>query len=63
MKVNLDSWESGDEDPVVKYKVEEDGDLEEDVQPSMEMEMNPVFLLMHHIEVLNIAFIIHYHSM
>ena len=44
---------------MVEYEVEEDGDLEEDVQPSMEMEMNPVFLLMHHIEVLNIALIIH----
>ena len=52
----MDSWESEDEDPVVEYEVEEDGDLEEDVQPSMEMEMNPVFLLMHHIEV-NVVFI------
>ena len=56
LEVSLDSWESGDEDTVVEYEVKEDGELQEGFVPSMEMEMNPVFLLMHHIEV-NIVFI------
>ena len=54
LEVNSDSWESGDE--VGESEVKEDGHTKEGVEPSMEMEMNPVFLLMHHIEV-NLVFI------
>ena len=51
---NSDSWESGDK--VGESEVKDDGHTKEGVEPSMEMEMNPVFLLMHHIEV-NVVFI------
>ena len=54
LEVDSDSWESGDE--VGESEVKEDGHTKEGVEPSMEMEMNPVFLLMHHIEV-NLVFI------
>ena len=50
LEVNLD-WESWDRDEFVEYDLKKE--KEQDVDLTMEVEMNPVFLLIHHIEVIS----------
>ena len=50
LEVNLD-WESRDRDYFVEYDLKKEE--KQDVDLTMEVEMNPVFLLIHHIEVIS----------
>ena len=49
--LELDDGEARDQDIFDEYDLEEGGFVEQNVDFTMEVEMDPVFLLIHHIEV------------
>ena len=51
LDLELDDGEARDQDIFDEYDLEEGGFVEQNVDFTMEVEMDPVFLLIHHIEV------------
>ena len=51
LDLELDDGEARDQDVFDEYDLEEGGFVEQNVDFTMEVEMDPVFLLIHHIEV------------
>ena len=51
LDLELDDGEDRDQDIFDEYDLEEGGFVEQNVDFTMEVEMDPVFLLIHHIEV------------
>ena len=51
LDLELDDGEARDRDIFDEYDLEEGGFVEQNVDFTMEVEMDPVFLLIHHIEV------------
>ena len=51
LDLELDDGEARDQDIFDEYDFEEGGFVEQNVNFTMEVEMDPVFLLIHHIEV------------
>ena len=51
LDLELDDGEARDQDIFDEYDLEERGFVEQNVDFTMEVEMDPVFLLIHHIEV------------
>ena len=49
--LELDDGEARDQDIFDEYDLEEGGFVEQNADFTMEVEMDPVFLLIHHIEV------------
>ena len=51
LDLELDDGEARDQDIFEEYDLEDGGFVEQNVNFTMEVEMDPVFLLIHHIEV------------
>ena len=51
LDLELDDGEDRDQDIFEEYDLEDGGFVEQNVNFTMEVEMDPVFLLIHHIEV------------